>query len=69
MNNCYIKPLLHIREHLNTQALVQTLSALYLYAQTKWAIPEKKNMKGRGLRWGYGISRGIKEIAYGISDS
>ena len=68
MNNCYIKPLLPTREHLNTQALVQTLSALFLSAQTKWAIPEKKQT-GMGEDWGYGISRGIKEIAYGISDS
>ena len=67
MNNCYIKPLLPTREHLNTQALVQTLSALFLYAQTKWAIPKKKTWRGED--WGYGISRGIKEIAYGISDS
>ena len=29
----------------------------------KWAIPEKNQTGG----WGYGISRGIKEMACGIS--
>ena len=31
----------------------------------EWAIPEKKTNRGGG--WGYRISRGIKEIACGIS--
>ena len=44
MNNCYIKPLLPTREHLNTQALAQTLSA-----QTKWAIPEKNKLEGETI--------------------
>ena len=32
-----------------------------------WAIPEKRKKKGGGGGRGYGIPRGIEEIAKGIS--
>ena len=35
----------------------------FLILALKWAIPEKNQTGG----WGYGISRGIEEIASGIS--